>query len=172
MPLPRLKAEDVSLSCFLPTLAPGTKLPGVFPPMEKDMFGKLFTSNSTASEMDASVQRAIAQAQINKSMTQGTAYITNGGGGGAVLSSQGPQWIHQEETYGRVAYERMIYLRLQGVTDANPVATLFDFLAAHRLTDDKMAVFVCNNGSYVVIEDDTNMFPSDALITQLRMLQK
>ena len=140
------------------------------------MFGKLFTSNSTASHIPEEVQRRITQASIDKMMTQGTSFITSGGGGsggsGAVLSSQTPQWVHQEGTYGRVAYERMIYLRLQGVTDLNPVAGLFDFLAAHRLTENKMAVFVCNNGSYVVLEDDTNMFPSDALITQLRMLQK
>jgi hypothetical protein len=141
--------------------------------MEKDMFGKLFTSNSTASEMDASVQRAIAQARIDKAMTQGQVYVDNGGSSTTVLSSGSPSWVHQEVTYGRTQFERMIYMRLQaGKGEANPVAGIFDFLAVHRLTDEKMAVFVCNNGDYAVIEDDANMFPSDALITQLRMVQK
>jgi hypothetical protein len=145
--------------------------------MEKDMFGKLFTSNSTASEMDAAVQRHITQASIGSATKQGTAYITSGGGGGggsgAVLSSGTPSWIYKEESYGRAQYERMIYMRLQaGKGEGNLVDSIFDFLAVHKLNDEKMAVFVCNNGDYAVIEDDANMFPSDALITQLRMLAK
>lgn len=137
------------------------------------MFGKLFTSNSTASEMDTAVGRSIAQAQIDKAMTQGQVYVDNGGSSTTVLSSGTPSWVYQEGSYERTQFERMIYMRLQaGKGRANPAAGIFDFLAVHKLTDEKMAVFVCNNGDYAVIEDDANMFPSDALITQLRMVQK
>jgi len=137
------------------------------------MFGKLFTSNSTASRIPEEVQRRITQASIGSATKQGTAYITSGGGSGAVLSSGTPSWAYHEGSYERTQYERMIYMRLQaGKGGVNPVAGIFDFLAVHKLNDEKMAVFVCNNGDYAVIEDDANMFPSDALITQLRMVQK
>jgi hypothetical protein len=33
-------------------------------------------------------------------------------------------------------------------------------------------VFIVQAGEYVVVQDDTNLFPSDTLITQLRLLQK
>lgn len=40
------------------------------------------------------------------------------------------------------------------------------------LTGDKVFVFVVQDGQPVVLEDDATMFPSDALITQLRLLEK
>jgi len=37
-------------------------------------------------------------------------------------------------------------------------------------TSEKVLVFVVQNDAYVVLEDGKDLFPSDALITQLRLL--
>jgi len=47
----------------------------------------------------------------------------------------------------------------------------FDALHAHQVSPDKVIVFVIANGQPVTIEDDGGLFPSDALITQLRILR-
>lgn len=44
------------------------------------------------------------------------------------------------------------------------------FMAAHKLNDEKAALFVVVNGQPAMIEDEWGLFPSDALITKLRML--
>jgi hypothetical protein len=41
-----------------------------------------------------------------------------------------------------------------------------------RVTDETVAVFVVTNKDYVVIEDDAMLYPSDSLITQLRILME
>jgi hypothetical protein len=38
--------------------------------------------------------------------------------------------------------------------------------------DEKAVVFVITDGKAMCIEDDLNLFPSDTLITQLRLLQE
>lgn len=38
------------------------------------------------------------------------------------------------------------------------------------LSGEKVFVMVCNRGSAVVLEDERDLFPSDALITQMRLL--
>lgn len=43
------------------------------------------------------------------------------------------------------------------------------FMAAHE-TNDKVFVFMVHKGDAALIEDDSMMFPSDALITKLRLL--
>lgn len=45
----------------------------------------------------------------------------------------------------------------------------FDYIDAYRVDDDKYYVFVVQNKQAVVLEDGS-LFPSDALITQLRLL--
>jgi hypothetical protein len=40
----------------------------------------------------------------------------------------------------------------------------------HKLNDQKVVVFAISEGKAVVIEDDINLFPSDALVTAMRML--
>jgi hypothetical protein len=48
----------------------------------------------------------------------------------------------------------------------------FHHLDAVRLNDEKMAVFVVFDGKHCTLEDDAHLFPSDTLITQLRILRK
>ncbi len=45
----------------------------------------------------------------------------------------------------------------------------FDFMEIH-VTAEVAFVFLVNKGKPVVLEDDPNMFPSDKLITELRLL--
>lgn len=46
----------------------------------------------------------------------------------------------------------------------------FNFLEAAKLDDDRMVVFVIVKDKYAAIEDDASLFPSDTLISQLRVL--
>jgi hypothetical protein len=39
-----------------------------------------------------------------------------------------------------------------------------------KVTNDMVAIFIVTNNNALIIEDETNLFPSDALITQLRLL--
>lgn len=48
----------------------------------------------------------------------------------------------------------------------------FRKIVAHRLTPDTVAVFVAVGGKAVVIEDGFELFPSDTLVTQLRLLEE
>lgn len=47
----------------------------------------------------------------------------------------------------------------------------FEHIDVRKVTDQKLIVLVVNKGDYVVIEDDADLFPSDKLVTQLRMLK-
>jgi len=47
---------------------------------------------------------------------------------------------------------------------------LFDFIAAHAGPRTTF-VFVVSKGQPVTLEDDNELFPSDALVTQLRLLK-
>lgn len=77
---------------------------------------------------------------------------------------------HQTNTF---SYEQMILMRMNGPQAPRYLdGSSFDFLAAYRLSDEKMVVFVCNEGKYVALEDDATLFPSDSLVTQLRMIRK
>ncbi|MCK1741375.1 hypothetical protein IVA80_10985 [Bradyrhizobium sp. 139] len=39
-----------------------------------------------------------------------------------------------------------------------------------KLNDEAVAVFVIHNGKALVVEDDAGLFPSDTLVSQLRLL--
>lgn len=149
------------------------------------------TPNETAEEV---VRKAYLEAQldaISKGMTPvlgapiwdttanttapptvGYISMGGGGGGGSGITTAVDRRINTHSTFNssqRFEDDRMIFMRLRvQAGDQKP----FDFLATHRITEDKVAVFVCNNGSYVVLEDSTDLFPSDTLITQLRMIKK
>ncbi len=64
--------------------------------------------------------------------------------------------------------QRMIGMRLR-LADGSRFP--FDHISSH-LCDDKVLVFVVphNKSDAVILEDDPNLFPSDTLITQLRLL--
>jgi hypothetical protein len=51
-------------------------------------------------------------------------------------------------------------------------ASGFDHIQPHQLTEEQIAVFVIQNKRALIIYDDANLFPSDTLITQLRLLEK
>lgn len=56
--------------------------------------------------------------------------------------------------------------------DINPIAngSPLTHCEPHKLNDDEAVVFVIHNGKALTIKDDIHLFPSDALITQLRLL--
>lgn len=63
---------------------------------------------------------------------------------------------------------RMIAFRLRlGYRDQPP----FDYVATHK-GDEKVFVFVVSGNTPVILEDDLAMFPSDTLVTQLRLMMK
>jgi len=65
-----------------------------------------------------------------------------------------------------------IRMRLKiGVSDSTK---LFDHIDAYYspMTNGVVFVFVVNNGQAQVLEDGWDLFPSDTLITKLRLLQK
>ena len=47
----------------------------------------------------------------------------------------------------------------------------FDFIQAHKAAENKYFVFICQGDQAVTLEDD-DLFPSDRLITQLRLIMK
>jgi hypothetical protein len=49
---------------------------------------------------------------------------------------------------------------------------MFSFIEVHKHVDDRISVFLVVNDQAVTIEDEFNLFPSDKLITQLRLLDK
>jgi hypothetical protein len=55
----------------------------------------------------------------------------------------------------------------------DPEAMLpFDVIAPHRINEEQVAVFIVVSGRALIIHDDANLFPSDTLVTQLRLLEK
>jgi hypothetical protein len=62
--------------------------------------------------------------------------------------------------------EQMIAMRLH-IKEGH--AMPFEFLRAHRTTD-RVYVFIVDKEQAVTLEDDHGLFPSDALITKLRLM--
>lgn len=48
----------------------------------------------------------------------------------------------------------------------------FDFMEAHRIDESKVVVFLVNDKQPMMLEDDGHLFPSDLLITKLRLIMK
>lgn len=61
-----------------------------------------------------------------------------------------------------------LYMRMRLNSSDKPP---FDFLTTHR-QDDRVFVFVVQNGSAVVIEDEAVLYPSDHLITKLNLIRR
>jgi hypothetical protein len=64
-------------------------------------------------------------------------------------------------------YHRMLAMRMRWV-DGNVLP--LQHISIH-VTEKVAFVFVVQNDKAVTLEDDPNMFPSDQLITQLRIIQ-
>jgi hypothetical protein len=136
------------------------KLSSIFKPIPPDIDYEAVAKHA---EMQASI---LGQAQV---------YVTSSGGGdggsGNGWTTMPPRYVDPHTQ--NISDVGMIFMRMRGQgTSMGDYQKYFDYIASHRITADKVAVFVCNNGSYVVLEDNSDLFPSDTLITQLRMLQK
>jgi hypothetical protein len=112
---------------------------------------------------------------VSKAVFDSSVSVGSGGSSGYITTSKTssiPPWVTNNPIHGGMSGEQMIFMRLYGgQLNATPNQG-FDFLSAYRFAEDRVAIFVCNNGKYVVLEDDHNLFPSDSLITQLRILAK
>jgi hypothetical protein len=76
---------------------------------------------------------------------------------------QGTNWW--DEFANKVSLTGLIAMRMK----LDPWVAPFEFIASHRISDDRYVVFLVVEGEAFTIEDGA-LFPSDALITQLRLL--
>jgi len=87
-----------------------------------------------------------------------------------MISNSAPYPVYpasfKDDTDGKITPEAMIYMRLRF---APGMKIPLDFLRAY-VTDEVACVFIMVNNKPVVLEDDPSLFPSDSLITQLRLL--
>lgn len=120
----------------------------------KDALEKAETLRRVQAAQDAMLNSAIIYQQGGGGGSGGS-YITSGG----YINPIGSRWSPRDK----------ILMRLN-TPDGELVG--FDYIEATKLSDDKMVVFVINNGKHCTIEDDAHLFPSDTLITQLRILRK
>jgi hypothetical protein len=54
--------------------------------------------------------------------------------------------------------------------DGETIKAVFRELRCARLNDEKAVVWIIHDDTALTIEDDLNLFPSDALVTSLRLL--
>jgi hypothetical protein len=73
------------------------------------------------------------------------------------ISTQSPSYY---------SLEQMICMRMS-IREGRKLP--FDCLKAHRCSD-KVVVFIVHKDQPVMIEDDHGLFPSDALVTKLRLM--
>ena len=62
----------------------------------------------------------------------------------------------------------------QGISDdtsSNYYSLPFSFIALHEQGDEVFVFIVQRSGSHVTLTDQARMFPSDALVTQLRIME-
>lgn len=64
--------------------------------------------------------------------------------------------------------QKLLYMRLR-IPEGSKHP--YEYLSSH-LSGDKVYVFVVQDGQAVTLEDSATFFPSDQLITQLRLLEK
>jgi hypothetical protein len=144
-----------------------------FPPKEKamsitDKLSSMFRPTPPDLDYEAVAKHAEMQTAV---LGQAQVYVTNGGSSGNSWATIPPRYVDPHTQ--NISDVGMIFMRMRdNGTSMGDYPKRFDYIATHRITAEKVAVFVCNNGSYVVLEDNTDLFPSDTLITQLRMLQK
>ena len=68
--------------------------------------------------------------------------------------------------YSTEALLRMLAMRMRWDTG---VSTGLEFISAHK-GNELVFIFLVREGQPMILEDDANMFPSDALITKLRLM--
>jgi hypothetical protein len=87
-----------------------------------------------------------------------------GGGGGGLITGHAMAYPNAEETAHRTLAARMNWSNGR----MHPFTSMHVALSKNG---EKAFVFVLQDDKYVVIEDDSGMFPCDATVTKLRMLQ-
>lgn len=85
---------------------------------------------------------------------------------GTFTRKEQPVKIGEDPVFGR-SLRDMIAMRMHW---KEGVEIPFAFLEPVRLDHDRIVVFAIANGRPVTIETDSALFPSDELITQLRLI--
>jgi hypothetical protein len=75
-----------------------------------------------------------------------------------------PQWIDPAHKLLQMIAMRMHY------PDGSTYP--FAFISAYKINEERVAVFLVVHDEPLIIEDEWPLFPSDRLITQLRMLER
>lgn len=66
----------------------------------------------------------------------------------------------------------MLSMRMDGVSKARSIKKpKFEYIYAHEL-EDEVVIFIIAKGGPVMIKDDIKLYPSDALVTQVRLLHE
>ena len=81
---------------------------------------------------------------------------------------QGIQGVGGAYANAKPALEQMIGARLRLPYGGS---LPFDKLVCHELADKRVVVFVCQGDQATIIYDEADLFPSDTLMTQLRMIK-
>jgi hypothetical protein len=112
-------------------------------------------------------------AMFRETMLYGAAHGGAGGGaggaggvGGLLYGSPQPTPAPTTKHTLSSELEKMVSMRLRSAR-----SSFFDHWHMHKY-GDKVFVVIFNDGQCVHIEDTWPLFPSDALITQLRLLEK
>lgn len=96
----------------------------------------------------------------------------NSGSWTGIAPTTGPIW-YDSNTHTYTHYPTtptlidMLYSRLR-VRSSDELP--FKYISAHEIDEHRACVFVIHRGEPVTIVDDAALFPSDKLITQLRLL--
>lgn len=81
--------------------------------------------------------------------------------------------VKQAKNRAKVCHnERLLDLIAMRLRLEDSDALPFDFITAHQIDKERAVVFLVHGGEAQTIEDDGNLFPSDALITKLRLLME
>jgi hypothetical protein len=85
--------------------------------------------------------------------------------GGAYIQPPPPMApVNKPDKFSDEALKSMLFSRMRW--DSQP----FQRLITTKLNDTTVVVFLIHNGRALTIEDDINLYPTDGLITQLRLL--
>ncbi len=71
-----------------------------------------------------------------------------------------------QPNYSSDSLTTMISMRLRSRRE-----DFFDHWHAHKIGDERVVLFIVHKGQEVVLSDPWPLFPSDTLITQLRLLE-
>jgi hypothetical protein len=66
----------------------------------------------------------------------------------------------------------MLSMRMDGVSKSRMIKRpKFEYIYAHEL-EEEVVIFVVAKGGPVMLKDDIKLYPSDALVTQVRLLNE